>query len=670
MGIFDPGEDYTDPELTESRYEDYGALGQYRTRVYDGNGQLPITPWIPGLDNQRYLMPDPFAPNPNDDDATADVYRTKCETCVVVQWRNIGRWTRNPFGILVLVTKAIPVYSCTRRPECRDRGRDRDDPKLPPEPKIPKGWGLRVWWGWWIQVIVSTEYWANPQTGERGEIKRVRRQYTYGSGINKIIEVEGSSNGAGIFTFPLENVNGQQFNVLVTEIVAAGGKSDSPFLSGIVGYNGYSGGYFNYKKLTDVKLLAVERYILNPLVRQQFPSYFYNGSIPSDSNGYANEEFNNTHELNARMGYTFWDEVKRTFARLRQRKFTRPVPNAFPYREEEFDLYTDWFRPNGIPYLFGLGNWAGRSMYWSVIKTELLPPSGSPVNPKDNGHNNPNGEDPMSCCEEQSDLLRAIYKRLGCDQYPIEVPETLVPNDDTEKGKTQQIEDLTNLVFWEIKQLDALTGQFPIEIEIPAAPEVGVKEQKLKFPNIAESLAEIVGLLVPNSVDNNIAIDLINRLFTEVIAAKNAAIIGQDLAYANSEYLGYKIKQITRDVPSSVNLEKLGTYKDFAKEGNYKLVSWENVDKNTAQSFFSKLMFSASIIKEVFFVSGRKDPKGRRIQQTLKDVQGNAKETENNWAQYLDDPLDQGKKDKDRPKIIEKNEGVIADNPLGGGAGS
>jgi hypothetical protein len=664
MSIFDPGDDFYDMELRESRYENYGAFGRYRNRYYDGFGSLPLTPWNPFQDEHRYLLPNPFAPNPQDDTATGDTYRTKCEICVVTQWRKTRRLIRNSIGVLIWIAQVFPTYSCTRRPECRDREKDRyRPPGVPPEPKIPKGWGLQVMWAWTLVCTTTVEWWPGDGARCRGDIKYIKRQYQYKGGRGKGFDSSDAIAGGRV---ELEDVNGNYIGDFLSGITNIDGIFAVGDLRPTLGYNGsFSMPGYTIVHL-DTDLLAVVESGVSPTVRQRYPAYHYPNQEPTEDNGYGDEAFNETHKYMAKNGLSFWRNIKLAQTILRKRIFYRAAPDLQPgddYREEPFDLYNDWFRPNSIPYLFGIGNWFGFSTYWSVMDVKLLPPNAPSRQPfKDDGKPNPNGredeDDPMNCCEDHADLLRAIYKRLGCNQYPVTVPETLVPKDEEEKNKTRTIENLTSFMGWKVEQLDALMGQFPIEIKIPATPELDIPEKFLKFPNLAESIAEIVGILITEKVDSGMTLDLVNRTIVEVIAAKNAAIVAQDLAYANSEYLGYKIKQITREVESTVNVEKLGNYKEFAQSSKYKILSWKNEDKNTVQDFLSKLMFAASIIKEVFYMPASKDKEGKKLKQILKNIQGDIKQSENDWEQFVNNPLDLGNKDPNKPKIFEKLGGL------------
>jgi len=156
----------------------------------------------------------------------------------------------------------------------------------------------------------------------------------------------------------------------------------------------------------------------------------------------------------------------------------------------------------------------------------ILPNVCPAIEPPPNYRNlpQPTGGNPMSCCNtaEIEEMLRVIMLRLGTAQYPATVPESLT---DTETATTQ-IENITDFLGWTVRQIDALTGQFPIEVEIKDADpsESGNQTRKVKLPNLAESIAEIYALSLRSGVNSDIHTSFLMRLAAEIISTKNAAL--------------------------------------------------------------------------------------------------------------------------------------------------
>lgn len=232
----------------------------------------------------------------------------------------------------------------------------------------------------------------------------------------------------------------------------------------------------------------------------------------------------------------------------------------------------------------------------------------------------------MSCCsndsanQEQLDLLRLIAKRLGTKSYPVSTPKWLVTN---LEEATVKHESLTDFQFWLVRQLDALIGEFPIRVQIQDADptEAGQQPKSVNLPNLAEAVAEIYGLAAKTSVDSDVHTSFLMRLAAEVMAAKNAALIAQDYASANASYLGYQGNQVERAVTYAFDPTELDSLETILKESRKYIVGWQNDDKENVAAYLQKLMFSAGLIKTIFF------RKGKDLERILKEV-----------SQFMPDP--------------------------------
>jgi hypothetical protein len=206
-------------------------------------------------------------------------------------------------------------------------------------------------------------------------------------------------------------------------------------------------------------------------------------------------------------------------------------------------------------------------------------------------------------------LLNKVARRIGLDSYPIEVPESLLQG---QGDKIVRLQSNAEVLYWLIGQVDALVGQFPIDIDVKDIDPLKAGDQKktIVLPNIAEAIAEMYGLTIKNSVNQEVELNMLLRLAAEVIATKNAAVVTQDYARANANFLGYKANYKPRELIynfdfNSVNLDPrskepiimeklLKTVKGYVQ-------GWQLEDKETVVGFLQKLMFSAGIIKAVFF---------------------------------------------------------------------
>jgi len=258
-------------------------------------------------------------------------------------------------------------------------------------------------------------------------------------------------------------------------------------------------------------------------------------------------------------------------------------------------------------------------------------------------------------------IVNTIAKRLGTNSYPIEVPESLLTGTGT--GKVYKAESNAEYLFWLTKQIDALVGEFPIDIEIKDIDPIREGDQKkvIQLPNIAEAIAEIYGLTMKSSVNQEVELNMLLRLAAETIATKNAAIVTQDYARANATFLGYKGNYKPRELqytfdfananldPRSkepIVLEKLlKTVKGYVQ-------GWQIEDKETVVGFLQKLMFSAGIIKAVFF---RGKNQQKELNRELTSMNNDEKAQEKKFEAFIkemNDPESRFNKDSQDKPII------------------
>jgi hypothetical protein len=246
--------------------------------------------------------------------------------------------------------------------------------------------------------------------------------------------------------------------------------------------------------------------------------------------------------------------------------------------------------------------------------------------------------------------LRAQDCRLGLSTFPVDTPLSLLSYTDTQIIRHETPLDLFT---WFIKQVDALVGQFPIEIEIEDADptQEGNQTKKVELPNISEALAELYGLAITGSTNSDVAINMLMRLVAEMIGTKNATLITQDYVKANASYLGYKGNPKKREIDYSFDPTKLDTLDQLLKESKGYIQGWEEDDKNSVAEYLQKLMFASGVIKAAFF----RDSK--LIQQMQREVEDLAKGGESNdnqawedFKQQLNDPLSEYNKGTDNPQ--------------------
>lgn len=269
-------------------------------------------------------------------------------------------------------------------------------------------------------------------------------------------------------------------------------------------------------------------------------------------------------------------------------------------------------------------------------------------------------------------IVNLIAKRLGVNSYPIKVPNSLLEGyGDKEMSLQSNAEFLTWLTY----QIDGFVGQFPVEIEIKDIDPLseGDQTKKVTLPNVSEAIAEIYGLTMKTTVNQEVELNMLLRLAAEVIATKNAAVVTQDYARANANFLGYKANYKPREL--TYNFDFIGANLDpkskepIILEKLLKTVTgyvqgWQLEDKETVVSFLQKLMFSAGIIKAVFF---RGKGQQKELRREMETMAGDEKEQEKRFEQFIkeiNDPNSRFNKDsqdkpqiKDETKLDPKNKG-------------
>jgi hypothetical protein len=211
------------------------------------------------------------------------------------------------------------------------------------------------------------------------------------------------------------------------------------------------------------------------------------------------------------------------------------------------------------------------------------------------------------------DLMRhyfaTLYFRSGFHRLPAEVPETLIEKKDNQNNEPYLISDSLHFQEWQTRQLDALLGQFPIEIELEDSDLIKVGDQKLKIslPNIAETLAELTGLsiLIKSFLEANLNASM--RTLAEVGSTRKQAIINHYLTASIQDYLGFKATKKTIDVDFLFN-PKVGTdpgipelISEALKSTTQKVEIEESDDEHSLEAQMTTLIEAARIIKAVYW---------------------------------------------------------------------
>lgn len=330
------------------------------------------------------------------------------------------------------------------------------------------------------------------------------------------------------------------------------------------------------------------------------------------------------------------------------------LKNSFMgYLETNFgyDYFEGRFRGNALESFIGSTPFAFYD--WAIGKNcenKKPKPVPQPIPEKD-----------MGCCEESLEILEAIYSRLGVDEFPVKAPPLLIDEGD----KEIEMDNHAQLWEWTARNLDAVMGQFPIKIKIKDSDPTteGNQEIELNFPNVAETLAELFGLVYQSEINTDLISEILLRLIPEVLATKNATITTQSYAKANASYLGYEGNTQEVEVDFNFDLENPQSLPQFLKETKKRVRVYRDESKESVAEVLSKLEFAAGIIKASLYTTPSQ--KNRLLSSIESIIEDEAmaipnKEQWRDWLQRMN--RDAGKHNAGQviqPEIIEEyHEGI------------
>lgn len=263
-----------------------------------------------------------------------------------------------------------------------------------------------------------------------------------------------------------------------------------------------------------------------------------------------------------------------------------PVPGKYPGYIPLLQIINDFYGTYYTGYAEGLRVTQDERNF-IILDGDYTPPIGKQPPPM------PNAE-AGDCCQRLEQLLQLTLKRIGANNFPANVPNSL-----TKKNSgSRQINSLSEYIAYTIKQVDAISGKYPIEIKIKDSDltQEGDQSKTLTIPNAAEGIAEMIGILLVLQSESNANLIATISAMTEAGSAKQLALLAGDYAKANSEYLGYKGKQLERDVPFSF---KPGESKldKILVAGNRKVKGFENDDKEDLNDLLAPLLEMAAMWK-------------------------------------------------------------------------
>jgi hypothetical protein len=264
----------------------------------------------------------------------------------------------------------------------------------------------------------------------------------------------------------------------------------------------------------------------------------------------------------------------------------------------------------------------------------------------------------MSCCPTKNDddaLLKLLLQKVnklskvvGVNEYPASLPASLITEDEGFLGNLipnppATIPNLTQLVAQQIKYFDEVMGQFEIAIEVKDsdATTPGDQPKGFKLPNVAETLAEMFGLLIEISTNSEVLVNATIRTLFEAGQDKQQNFVSYKLLQSLVDYMGYgidekKVKLPMNFTPGKTQLDQI------LQEVDIDVSVPELNEKMNLQADLVRFREAASIIKSVYFK--KVNPYGNvkeQVMQQIKDARDLAKkinkDTEEEFEKFIEE---------------------------------
>ncbi|MBD1917164.1 MULTISPECIES: hypothetical protein [Cyanophyceae] len=264
-------------------------------------------------------------------------------------------------------------------------------------------------------------------------------------------------------------------------------------------------------------------------------------------------------------------------------------------------------------------------------KQPAITPTGSPnqlINPTDAPTTNPNTKAEITPVEQPARIeegkccippanpdiikrLEQIKSGIGVDGLPASVPDQIAKQNPTQL----QIGSLAELHLWQVQQLDGVMGRWPQQIPIPTpAGPVNVG-----MPNMAEAVAEMVGMMVSQQVTAAQILNTSSRTLVQAGSATQQAHLANITSQANADFLGYESRANAVDMPLAYT-PGADPFDGFLNESTAKVRGFQNTDKTDIKAILAELLQAAAIIRAVYW--RKLDTKGDLKKQIGENVRG------------------------------------------------
>lgn len=272
----------------------------------------------------------------------------------------------------------------------------------------------------------------------------------------------------------------------------------------------------------------------------------------------------------------------------------------------------------------------------------------------------PRKEKMDECCRENLKLLRAIHKGLGIAKFPGKMPSTIIQTI-PKKGERpaepplEPVGDWVDLFMWNFKRDDERWGQWEIQIDVKDSDltKEGDQGKSIKFPNLAESVAEIEGQILSLLTNVEALVAIQTKCLVESGMARQEAIKGYLASKAIIKYMAFKSTEIDVSVPMTFTAGA-ESISDLIKESEGHIKGTDYTEKETLRDILLDLLQAAAVIRAVHWqkIDTKTDTKSQLLgllkgsvdlantltkpQSTAEDSDGNKFDPAQDFEDFID----------------------------------
>jgi len=266
------------------------------------------------------------------------------------------------------------------------------------------------------------------------------------------------------------------------------------------------------------------------------------------------------------------------------------------------------------------GQFYGVSYNWRSNLIEVLPAPPCPLTPTPTPTPSPSPSPSPSpfpnppprrqnkmdaCCRENLKFLRAIYTRLGLYKFPGSLPATIIQEVSKEGEAPAEppqvpIADFVDLLDWQFRRDDERWGQWEIQINVKDADltKEGDQGKSIKFPNLAESIAELEGQMLSVMANVDALVAITTKNLVESGMARQEAIKGYLAAKAIIKYMAFKSTEIDVPVPMTFTAGA-ETISALVQESEGHIKGTDYLEKETLRDIWLDLLQAAAVTRAV-----------------------------------------------------------------------